>query len=147
MLSRLKTSTPLQVMLQVRIAEVSRSFVKNIGVNLQSVDATSGFKTGIAQGRGASTQYCAGQPLSTGYTSVIAGTDAAGKPILCPGSIITQLANGSTIGAAGKLLGLTLIGALARGATPGRSRRRCSATAAARCASAPRCRSCPRPAR
>jgi pilus assembly protein CpaC len=35
-LSRLKTATPLQVNLQVRFAEVSRSFVKNIGVNLQT---------------------------------------------------------------------------------------------------------------
>ena len=35
-LSRLKTATPLQVNLQVRVAEVSRSFVKTIGVNLTS---------------------------------------------------------------------------------------------------------------
>ncbi|HEX8419903.1 MAG TPA: pilus assembly protein N-terminal domain-containing protein, partial [Sphingomonas sp.] len=37
-LSRLRTATPLQVNLQVRIAEVSRSFVKNIGSNLTSRD-------------------------------------------------------------------------------------------------------------
>ena len=37
-LSRLKTATPLQVNLQVRVAEVSRSFVKNIGVNLLTQD-------------------------------------------------------------------------------------------------------------
>ena len=35
-LSRIKTATPLQVNLQVRIAEVSRNFSKNIGVNLTS---------------------------------------------------------------------------------------------------------------
>ncbi|MEI4600206.1 hypothetical protein, partial [Klebsiella pneumoniae] len=35
-LSRLKTATPLQVNLQVKFAEVSRNFVKNIGVNLQN---------------------------------------------------------------------------------------------------------------
>ncbi|MFA5969397.1 MAG: type II and III secretion system protein family protein [Sphingomonas sp.] len=35
-LSRLKTATPLQVNLQVKIAEVSRNFAKNIGVNFQN---------------------------------------------------------------------------------------------------------------
>ncbi len=33
-INRLKTATPLQVNLQVRFAEVSRSFAKNVGVNL-----------------------------------------------------------------------------------------------------------------
>ncbi|MDO7841010.1 type II and III secretion system protein family protein [Sphingomonas immobilis] len=35
-ISRLKNATPLQINLQVRFAEVSRSFVKNIGVNVQT---------------------------------------------------------------------------------------------------------------
>ncbi|QNA84766.1 type II and III secretion system protein family protein [Sphingomonas sp. So64.6b] len=35
-LSRLRTATPLQVNLQVKFAEVSRSFVKNIGVRLRT---------------------------------------------------------------------------------------------------------------
>ena len=48
--SRLKTATPLQVNLQVRIAEVSRSFLKNVGVNLLTTDTTGGFGFGIAQG-------------------------------------------------------------------------------------------------
>jgi len=42
-LSRLKTATPLQVNLQVRIAEVSRTFIKNVGVNLLSRDTSGGF--------------------------------------------------------------------------------------------------------
>src|SRR5688572_29375827 len=33
-ISRLKTATPLQVMLQVKIAEVNRAMARNIGVNL-----------------------------------------------------------------------------------------------------------------
>jgi pilus assembly protein CpaC len=49
--SRLKAATPLQVNLQVKIAEVSRSLVKEIGVNLLSRDNTGGFLFGIAQGR------------------------------------------------------------------------------------------------
>jgi pilus assembly protein CpaC len=50
-ISRLKTATPMQVNLQVKIAEVSRSLVKEIGVNLLSRDTTGGFLFGIAQGR------------------------------------------------------------------------------------------------
>lgn len=49
-LSRLKTATPLQVNLQVRFAEVSRSFVKNIGVNLMTRDTTGGFQFGLSSG-------------------------------------------------------------------------------------------------
>ena len=50
-LNRLKTATPMQVNLQVKIAEVSRDLVKTIGVNLLSRDTTGGFLFGIAQGR------------------------------------------------------------------------------------------------
>jgi pilus assembly protein CpaC len=49
-INRLKTATPLQVNLQVRFAEVSRSFVKNIGVNMLTRDTSSGFQFGIASG-------------------------------------------------------------------------------------------------
>ena len=50
-INRLRTATPLQVNLQVRIAEVSRDLVKEIGVNLLTRDQTGGFLFGIAQGR------------------------------------------------------------------------------------------------
>ena len=46
-ISRLKTATPLQVMLQVKIAEVSRSLIKNIGVNIASRDPSGGSFGGI----------------------------------------------------------------------------------------------------
>ena len=49
--NRLKTATPLQVMLQVKIAEVSRGLMRNIGVNLDSIDPTGG-STGFVIGRG-----------------------------------------------------------------------------------------------
>jgi pilus assembly protein CpaC len=48
--SRLKVATPLQVMLKVRIAEINRTALKAMGVNLFSSDASSGFKFGIGQG-------------------------------------------------------------------------------------------------
>jgi len=107
-LSRLKTATPLQVNLQVRIAEVSRSFVKNIGVNFGTADSTSGFQFGIGQGRNFSPQYAPGGPLGTGFTTGKDGT-----------SLITTVANGTTIGLAGKLLGVDLLSALDLGETDG----------------------------
>lgn len=50
-INRLRTATPLQVNLQVKIAEVSRDLVKEIGVNLLTRDQTGGFLFGLAQGR------------------------------------------------------------------------------------------------
>ncbi|MFM9851835.1 MAG: type II and III secretion system protein family protein [Sphingomonadaceae bacterium] len=50
-ISRLRSATPLQVNLQVKIAEVSRSLVKEIGVNATTRDSTGGVVGGYAQGR------------------------------------------------------------------------------------------------
>lgn len=99
-LSRLKTATPLQVNLQVRIAEVSRSFAKNIGVNLASADMTGGFKFGIGQGRDFFTQWNPGGPLGT------AATGATGT------TVVTNPATGTGLFGAGKLFGLDLLGSL-----------------------------------
>jgi pilus assembly protein CpaC len=110
--SRLRTATPQQVMLQVRVAEVNRSLVREIGVNLLSHDAsgaTGGFQFGIAQGRaGLAPQYTPGGALFTG------GTTATG-----PTSVITAAATGSTFGLAGHLLGLDLLGAIDLGEQTG----------------------------
>jgi pilus assembly protein CpaC len=92
--NRLNTATPLQVTLRVRIAEVNRSLVKQIGVNLLSRDTTDGFQFGIAQG--------------------VAGTfgaPAAGDTPAVP-KAFGALAGGTTLGAAGRLFGLDLIGTL-----------------------------------
>src|SRR4051812_47106652 len=48
--SRLRTSTPQQVMLQVRIAEVNRTLVREIGTNLLSRDSSGGTLFGIGRG-------------------------------------------------------------------------------------------------
>jgi pilus assembly protein CpaC len=51
--SRLRSATPLQVNLRVRIAEVSRSLVRQIGVNLLTsgtAGTNGGFSFGIGQG-------------------------------------------------------------------------------------------------
>ena len=51
-ISRLRSATPLQVTLKVRIAEINRTLLKQWGINLLSNDPTGGFKFGIAQGQG-----------------------------------------------------------------------------------------------
>lgn len=83
--SRLRSAVPLQVNLRVKIAEVNRSVLKSVGVNLFSRDSTSGFQFGVAQGTGT-------VPGSTFSVSGIAG--------------------GTTLGAAGRLFGLDLVGTL-----------------------------------
>ena len=49
-ISRLRTATPLQVNLQVRFAEVSRSFVRDINSNLVTRDQSGGFNFGVSRG-------------------------------------------------------------------------------------------------
>lgn len=110
-ISRLRMATPLQVNLQVRIAEVSRSFVRAIGVNLASVDSTGGFQFGIGQGRtGAFPQFTPGSPGGLGG-GLSEGPDNA--------SVIAKAAQGSTLGFAGQLLGLDLGAALDLAETQG----------------------------
>lgn len=89
-ISRLRSAVPLQVTLKVKIAEVNRSLLKQIGVNLFSSDATSGFKFGIGQGDGSATAGPGSSPFSVG----------------------SLLTGGTTLGAAGKLFGLDLAGAI-----------------------------------
>ncbi len=107
-LSRLRTATPLQVNLQVRIAEVSRGFAKNVGVNLASVDSTGGFKFGLTRGSGGGTQFAPGGALGVGFTTAPNGA-----------TLVRQGGSGSTLGLAGKLLGLDLLAAIDLGETTG----------------------------
>jgi pilus assembly protein CpaC len=118
--SRLRTATPLQVNLQVRFAEVSRSLVRSIGVNIRSVDGSSGFQFGIGQGRAFAPQFNPGTVLGTGATTSYYGVDpTTGQIALLPGSTVTPAQIGSTLAGAGRFLGLDLIGALDAGETVG----------------------------
>ena len=134
-LSRLKTATPLQVNLQVRIAEVSRSFVKNIGANLGTVDQSGGFKFGITRGR-TSPQFSPGTQAQPGIpgipgTGLVPGVGGIAPTLATPaGPLATGFTNGagytllpkgegSTLGAAGRLLGLDILGSLDLGETIG----------------------------
>jgi len=83
--SRLRSATPLQVNLKVRIAEVSRSLVRQIGVNLFTQDGASGTRFGISQGSG----LISGNPFS-----------------------VTGTPGGTALGIAGKIFGLDLISTL-----------------------------------
>jgi pilus assembly protein CpaC len=85
--NRLKTATPLQVNLKVRIAEVSRSLVRQIGVNLFTSDSTGGTKFSVNRG-------------DIGLGGLNGGFGVQNVP------------GGTTLGLARKLLGLDLIGAL-----------------------------------
>jgi pilus assembly protein CpaC len=86
-INRLKVATPLQVTLKVRIAEVNRTLLKSMGVNLLSRDHTGGFTFGIGRGN--------------------PGTiPSSGSPTFNVNS------TGTTLAGFGRLLGLDLLGTL-----------------------------------
>ena len=98
-INRLKTATPLQVTLKVRIAEVSRSLLKQIGVNLLANDTTGGFKFGLAKGGG--------------IALPVAGSDTQFAPTVIRSPI------GTTLSAGGKLFGLDILSSLDLAETDG----------------------------
>ncbi|MFA5966256.1 MAG: pilus assembly protein N-terminal domain-containing protein [Sphingomonas sp.] len=112
--NRLRTATPLQVNLQVRFAEVSRSFVKNIGVNLTNRDNSgNNFLFGISQGRQGTITTVPGTPGST-------TVDANGA---VPGNTLFKFppatGMGTTLGIAGHFLGMDLLSSLDLGERDG----------------------------
>ncbi len=92
--SRFKMATPLQVNLRVRFAEVSRSLVRTLGVNLTSFDSSGGFQWGVQQGR---------------TDGVTIDYDADTGAVTWGG---TGISPGTTLFGSGKFLGLDLVGAL-----------------------------------
>ena len=109
-ISRLKMATPLQVNLQVKFAEVSRTLVRALGVNLATVDTTSGFKFGITNGRAATPQYTPGSPAGLGVGFTSAPENA---------SRVVGTGTGSTVGLFGNLLGLDIASAIDLAETQG----------------------------
>ncbi len=127
-ISRLRVATPLQVNLQVKISEVNRELLKEVGVNLLSRDTTGGFLMGLAQGRGFGTigsQNLSGFPkldassifgLPTGSIS-LPFDPARGQFITQAGTAfdLNALALGAgktSLGLAGKLLGVDIAAAI-----------------------------------
>ena len=97
--SRLRSATPLQVNLRVKIAEVNRSLVKQIGVNL------------LARGGGSSFFGGQGNPGTFPTTNPDTGA-------VVPGTF-NIAATGTTLGFAGKLLGLDVLSSLDLAETDG----------------------------
>jgi len=133
-LNRLKTPAPLQVNLQVKIAEVSRDLIKTLGVNLLTRDQSGGFLFGIAQGRnfGSITDYdlskfpTAPYTLPNGSTVSLPIDPSTGK-FFNPGRPGTfynfdklgQGAGKTSISLAGHLLGLDIASAIDAAETDG----------------------------
>jgi pilus assembly protein CpaC len=91
--ARLRSATPLQVTLKVRIAEVNRTLMKSWGINLLSSDPTGGFKFGIAQGNG----------INLPDPSCVKD---------CAIPTVIRAALGSTLTASTKFLGMNILGSL-----------------------------------
>ncbi len=99
--NRLKSATPLQVNLHVKIAEVSREFAKSIGVNLLNRDTSGGFLFGVAQGSpGTITTLTGGLDPTTGGTT---GDTAFA---------FQKAATGATLGFARRFMGMDLLATL-----------------------------------
>lgn len=107
--NRLKTATPLQVMLHVKIAEVSRSLARQIGVNLATSDPTGGsFLGGLSRGRDLG-DINAGFSTPEGVTTIaglarnVFGLDVAGTLDLNENNgLITTLAEPTLVALSGE---------------------------------------------
>ncbi|MFO6445803.1 type II and III secretion system protein family protein [Erythrobacter sp. NE805] len=126
-ISRLRTATPLQVSLQVKIAEVSRSLLREIGGNLQSFDTTGGFRFGVGTGRsivtgksGLAGPFASGNGIQNPTITVpVIGSnglplfDDTGKPVTQDllGTGVNSN-GGTTLSGLGRLFGIDMLGAL-----------------------------------
>lgn len=120
-LSRLQTATPLQVNLQVRIAEVNKSIIRQIGGNLASSSGSNEIIFGAFRGRDAG-----GFTPTTPTTGVVEGfgpnpvqiDPRFGCPLAAPGCrqsntyTINPLRDAATLALGGRLFGLDLLGTL-----------------------------------
>jgi len=100
-INRLRTATPLQVMLKVRIAEINRSMLKSVGVNLLNRDTASstGNLFGIGQGK-------------PGTVNVVEGTAnpvTGVKPSTVTGATFNNLTGATTLGFFGRIFGTDLL--------------------------------------
>ena len=100
--SRLKSATPLQVMLKVRIAEINRSMLKKVGVNLLNRDVGTGSLFGIGRGNPGTIN------VATGAVDPITGI--AQKTVT--GVTFNNLVGGTTLGLFGHIFGTDLLGTL-----------------------------------
>jgi len=116
-ITRLKLATPLQVNLHVKFAEVSRSLVRDIGMNWTTGDSSSGFQFGIGQGRSFATTVRPGSVTGVGNQPKIWVPDvnSPGKFVQVDGTSVSPIDVGTTLAGSGKLFGLDVLGALDMG--------------------------------
>lgn len=105
--NRLRVATPQQVYLQVRIAEVSRTLARDIGTNLLSRDNSGGFLFGLGRGNPGT------------IATVTQAADPSGLPVGATNFTFNNPVGATTLGAAGHLLGMDLLGTLNLGETTG----------------------------
>jgi pilus assembly protein CpaC len=100
--SRLRTATPLQVMLQVKISEVSKDVGHKIGVNLSSQDRTGGNLGFVGGGT---------RSFST-YTKAVVDPVTGVTTTPAEWSFTSPADGGYTLGGVAKLLGINVAAAL-----------------------------------
>ncbi len=100
--TRLRSATPLQVMLKVRIAEINRSMLKKVGVNLLNRDSGSGHLFGIGQGNPGTIN------VVKGPADPVTGV----SPTTVTGVTFNNIVGGTTLGLFGHIFGTDLLGTL-----------------------------------
>ncbi|MFM6854264.1 MAG: type II and III secretion system protein family protein, partial [Sphingopyxis sp.] len=116
-ISRLQTATPLQVNLQVRIAEVNRSIVKQIGGNLLTRDTDgNGILFGAFRGRTAGTLTDQTLPTAVfpGSTAPVYYNPLTGQPVssIPVTATINPLVDAASFALGGRMFGINLLGVL-----------------------------------
>ena len=100
--SRLRSAVPLQVNLKVRIAEVNRTLIKEIGINLTSRDTSGGTLFGVGRGNAGTIKPITGSPDPlTGVIREFGNTFS-----------FNNIVGGTTLGLAGRILGTNILGTL-----------------------------------
>ena len=101
--SRLRSAVPLQVNLKVRIAEINRSLVKEIGVNLLTRDSMSGrLIGGIGRGNPGTIK-----PIPGVKDPVTGWIPELGEEVT-----FNNVVGGTTLGLFGRVLGMSVLGTL-----------------------------------
>ena len=120
-ITRIRTATPLQVNLQVRIAEVSRSLSKTLQSNLATSNYGNGFQYAIGQGRNMiSSTATSSAALGAGVNPFYYAIDpVSGAVKQFPATGIGVLSTATTLAAQTHFLGLDIIAALDAGETAG----------------------------
>jgi pilus assembly protein CpaC len=113
-INRLRTAVPLQVNLQVRIAEVARSLARQIGNNFTTANRNpNGFQYAIGQGSINGTGTINSASLGVGQTpSTYTINPISGAIEKTPGTGISALTTATTLALQSHFLGLDIISAL-----------------------------------